>query len=65
MMKWFLRITWFVILMWLTTCTFGMISMPSSADNLMGLFLLIIFAFISIKTRCFTILKFKKNEKDF
>lgn len=63
-MKYILLTIWFAVIMFVLTIGFNMISANNTIENLIGFFMIVIFTLISFKTKCFTYIKFKKNEKD-
>lgn len=63
-MKYILLTIWFAVVMFVLTIGFNMISANNTIENLIGFFMIVIFTLISFKTKCFTYIKFKKNEKD-
>ena len=55
---------WFVIFIVLLTLGLEMISAPNTIENVIGFFMVVAILYLSIKTKCLTIIKLKrKNEK--
>lgn len=54
---------WFIIFVALLTLGLGMMSTPNSVENVLGFLLIVVIFYLSIKTKCLTIIKFKKDEK--
>lgn len=54
---------WFVIFIILITLGLGMISTPNSVENVLGFLLIVVTFYLSIKTKCLTTIKFKRDEK--
>ena len=55
---------WFVATIVIIDIGFEMVSMKSTFFNIVGLGILFVFALLSFKTKCFTSIKSKKNEKN-
>lgn len=53
---------WFIIFVALLTLGLGMMSTPNSVENVLGFLLIVVIFYLSIKTKCLTIIKFKKDE---
>lgn len=53
---------WFVIFIILITLGLEMISAPNTIENVIGFFMLVAALYLSIKTKCLTTLKFRKND---
>lgn len=53
---------WFILFLALLSVGFEMVSSPSTIENVIGFFIVIATVVITIKTRCLTIIKFKKND---
>lgn len=53
---------WFVIFIILITLGLEMISAPNTIENVIGFLILVVTVLISIKTKCLTTLKFRKND---
>lgn len=51
---------WFIIFVALLTLGLGMMSTPNSVENVLGFLLIVVIFYLSIKTKCLTIIKFKK-----
>ena len=41
----------------------GMMSTPNSVENVLGFLLIVVIFYLSIKTKCLTTIKFKRDEK--
>lgn len=54
---------WFVIFIILITLGLGMMSTPNSVENVLGFLLIVVIFYLSIKTKCLTTIKFKRDEK--
>ena len=54
---------WFIISVALFTLGLGMISTPNSVENALGFLLIVVIFYLSIKTKCLTTIKFKRDEK--
>lgn len=54
---------WFIISIALFTLGLGMISTPNSIENVLGFLLIVVTFYLSIKTKCLTTIKFKRDEK--
>ena len=55
---------WFIIFIILITLGLEMISAPNTIENVIGFFMVVAILYLSIKTKCLTIIKLKrKNEK--
>lgn len=52
---------WFMTTMYVISLGLDMVSAPSTIENIIGFFMVIAMALLSIKTRCFTI-KLKKEK---
>lgn len=63
-MKYILLTIWFAVVMLVLTKGLNMISANNTIENIIGLFMIVIFSLISLKTKCFTYINLKKNEKD-
>ena len=55
---------WFLAALGAVDIGFELITMPNTFLNIIGLCLMFAYSLISIKTKCFTNLKLKKNEKN-
>lgn len=57
-------IIWIIFLFGVLSSSYDLMNKSSTVDNIMGVITLVVFALISIKTKCFTstIIKSKKNE---
>lgn len=53
---------WFAIFIVLLTLGLEMISAPNTIENVIGFFMLVATLYLSIKTKCLTTLKFRKND---
>ena len=54
---------WFIIFVALLTLGLGMMSTPNSVENVLGFLLIVVIFYLSIKTKCLTTIKFKRDEK--
>lgn len=54
---------WFVIFIILITLGLEMMSTPNSVENVLGFLLIVVIFYLSIKTKCLTTIKFKRDEK--
>lgn len=54
---------WFIIFIILITLGLGMMSTPNSVENVLGFLLIVVIFYLSIKTKCLTTIKFKRDEK--
>ena len=54
---------WFIIFIALLTLGLGMMSTPNSVENVLGFLLIVVIFYLSIKTKCLTTIKFKRDEK--
>ena len=52
---------WFVIFIILITLGLEMISAPNTIENVIGFFMIVATLYLSIKTKCLTIIKFNKK----
>ena len=55
---------WFILAIIAIDLGFELISMASTFFNFLGVTIVFVFVLISIKTKCLTTLKLKKNEKN-
>ena len=55
-------VLWFVLFMLMLNVSLSMISTSNSIENVIGFLILVATTFISIKTRCLTTIKFRKND---
>lgn len=55
-------VVWVILFIILLNVGFSMITMPNTIGNVIGFFIVIAIVVITIKTRCLTIIKFKKND---
>jgi hypothetical protein len=55
---------WFVCFMLLLDCSFELITQPSTIANLLGIALAIFTFCLTLKTKCFTIITFKKHKDE-
>ena len=53
---------WFAIFIVLLTLGLEMISAPNTIENVIGFFMLVATLYLSIKTKCLTTLKSRKND---
>ena len=53
---------WFVIFIILLTLGLEMISAPNTIENVIGFFMVVAALYLSIRTKCLTTIKFKKND---
>lgn len=55
---------WFVIFIILITLGLEMISAPNTIENVIGFFMIVTVLYLSIKTKCLTVIKLeRKHEK--
>ena len=54
---------WCVVFSFLITRGLDMISAPNTIENVIGFFMMVVVIYLSIKTKCLTAIKIKKNEK--
>lgn len=52
---------WFVIFTILITLGLEMISAPNTTENVIGFFMVVTVLYLSIRTKCLTIIKFNKK----
>ena len=52
---------WFVIFIILITLGLEMISTPNTIENVIGFFMIVTVLYLSIRTKCLTIIKFNKK----
>jgi len=52
---------WFVIFIVLLTLGLEMISAPNTIENVIGFFMIVAILYLSIRTKCLTIIKFNKK----
>lgn len=52
---------WFVIFIILITLELEMISAPNIIENVIGFFMIVATLYLSIRTKCLTIIKFNKK----
>lgn len=52
---------WFVISIVLLTLGLEMISAPNTIENVIGFFMVVAILYLSIRTKCLTIIKFNKK----
>lgn len=57
-------LVWVLFIITTTTWCFDLINLPSTIANCIGIVLLFVVVYISIKTKCFTIIKLTKNKKE-
>lgn len=55
-------VAWFVIFIILITLGLEMISAPNTIENVIGFFMVVITLYLSIRTKCLTAIKFRKND---
>lgn len=53
---------WFVIFIILLTLGLEMISAPNTIENVIGFFMVVATLYLSVRTKCLTTIKFKKND---
>lgn len=58
-MKGFKILIWFITFMFLISMCLDMISEPNTIENILSLIIGYVVVFVSIKTKCFTNIKFK------
>lgn len=59
--KVFLLLTWFILFILGIDLAFGWLNLANTIANIAGAFLVLFIVFISVKTKCFTHLKFWKK----
>lgn len=66
MNKTILFLVWIVFLFWMLSIGYDLVNKPSTIGNTVGIIILIGFALISVKTKCFTSIttKSKTNESN-
>lgn len=52
---------WFVIFIVLLTLGLEMISAPNTIENVIGFFMAVAILYLSVRTKCLTIIKFNKK----
>ena len=52
---------WYVIFIILITLGLEMISAPNTIENVIGFFMIVAILYLSIRTKCLTIIKFNKK----
>ena len=52
---------WFVVFIILITLGLEMISVPNTIENVIGFFMVVTVLYLSIRTKCLTIIKFNKK----
>lgn len=64
MNKAILFLTWIILFFWILSIGYDLVNKPSTVGNIAGVITLVVFALISIKTKCFTsiTIKSKTNE---
>lgn len=55
-------VAWFVIFIILITLGLEMISAPNTIENVIGFFMVVATLYLSVRTKCLTTIKFKKND---
>lgn len=63
MKKGLILVVWFVVFMTLLTGSLSLISAPDTIENLLGVVVLAGTVALSIKTKCLTEIRFKKNDR--
>ena len=63
MKKGLILVVWFVVFMALLTGSLSLISAPNTIENLLGVVILAVTVALSIKTKCLTEIRFKKNDR--
>lgn len=53
---------WFVIFIVLLTLGLEMISAPNTIENVIGFFMVVATLYLSVRTKCLTTIKFRKND---
>ena len=53
---------WFVIFIVLLTLGLEMISAPNTIENVIGFFMVVATLYLSVRTKCLTAIKFRKND---
>lgn len=54
---------WFILFMALLTLGLNMVSEPNTIENVIGFFIIVAIVLISIKTKCLTLINFKKKHE--
>ena len=54
---------WFIIFIILITLGLEMISAPNTIENVIGFFMVVAALYLSVRTKCLTAIKIKKDEK--
>lgn len=52
---------WFIIFIVLLNVTFNMVSSSNTVENIIGFLIIVGMIFLSYKTKCLTIIKFKRK----
>jgi hypothetical protein len=55
-------VVWVILFTILLNVGFSMITMPNTIGNVIGFLIIVATVVISIKTKCLTTIKFKKND---
>lgn len=55
-------VAWFVIFIILITLGLEMISAPNTIENVIGFFMVVVTLYLSVRTKCLTAIKFRKND---
>lgn len=55
-------VAWFVIFIILVTLGLEMISAPNTIENVIGFFMVVATLYLSVRTKCLTTIKFRKND---
>lgn len=53
---------WFIIYIALVTLGLEMISAPNTIENVIGFFMVVATSYLSVRTKCLTAIKFRKND---
>jgi hypothetical protein len=62
-MKYFKIVIWFILTMYLITLGLDMVSVPNTIENIIGCLIVFLTVYVSIKTKCFIDIKFKKKNE--
>lgn len=63
MRKTILLIVWVMFLFGILSLGCDLVNKPSTVSNTIGVILLIVFALVSVKTKCFTLITTKSKKK--
>lgn len=57
MKKAILFFVWVILLIWITSIGCDLINKPNTIANLIGIIIILAYGLISVKTKCFTLIK--------